>query len=76
MYKNKNIILFGFASLDLKRSVNRLKEQALKSKYYDDIKIITPNDFDYETKYKFKNLEKKEKKKRLWLLVLETFFTN
>tara|TARA_B100000787_G_scaffold131976_1_gene100847 strand:- start:318 stop:1190 length:873 start_codon:yes stop_codon:yes gene_type:complete len=63
MYKNKNIILFGFASLDLKRSVNRLKEQALKSKYYDDIKIITPNDFDYETKYKFKNLEKKEKKR-------------
>ena len=59
MYKNKNIILFAFASLDLKKSVERLKEQALKSKYYDDIKIITPNDFDYDTKCKFKNLVKK-----------------
>ena len=29
MYKNKNIILFAFASLDLKKSVERLKEQAL-----------------------------------------------
>ena len=63
MYKNKNIILFGFASLDLKISVKRFKEQALKSKYYDDIKIMTPNDFDYDTKYKFKNLVKKEKKR-------------
>ena len=59
MYKNKNIILFAFASLDLKRSVERLKDQALKSKHYDDIKIITPNDFDYDTKCKFKNLVKK-----------------
>ena len=46
MYKNKKIILFAFASLDLIKSVNRLKVQAIKSNYYDEIKILSPKDFD------------------------------
>ena len=46
MYKNKKIILFAFASLDLIKSVNRLKAQAIKSNYYDEIKILSPKDFD------------------------------
>ena len=61
MYKEKKIILFSFATLDLKKSIKRLKNQALISGYYDDIKIITPNDFDFETKKKAKDLIKKGK---------------
>ena len=63
MYKDKKIILFSFASLDLKKSINRLRGQASNSKYYDNIKIITPNDFDYQTKLKAKDLIKKGKKR-------------
>ena len=63
MYKEKKIILFSFATLDLKKSIKRLKNQALISGYYDDIKIITPNDFDFETKKKAKDLIKKGKKR-------------
>ena len=74
MYKNKKIILFAFATLDLKKSIYRLKKQANESNYYDTIKILTPKDFDYEIKIKKKNLIKNKKKKRLWLLVLETIF--
>ena len=46
--KNKNITLLAFATLDLKRSIQRLKMQALESNYYDDIKIITSKDLDPE----------------------------
>ena len=63
MYKDKKIILFSFATLDLKKSIKRLKNQALSSGYYDDIIIITPNDFDFETKKKVKDLIKKGKKR-------------
>ena len=37
MYKGKKIILYAFASLDLKRSVKRLEDQALNSNFYDSI---------------------------------------
>ena len=63
MYKGKKIILFAFASLDLKRSIKRLEEQAFNSNFYDSIKIITPNDFDHDTKLKAINLLKKGKKR-------------
>ena len=36
MYKSKKIILFAFGTLDLKKSANRLKSQAINSKYYDE----------------------------------------
>ena len=62
MYKNKKIILFAFATLDLKKSIFRLKKQANESNYYDIIKILTPKDFDYEVKIKIKNLIKNKKK--------------
>ena len=74
MYKNKKITLFAFASLDLKKSVNRLREQASSSKYYDNIKIITPKDFDYETKLKAKNLIKKGKKRGYGYWFWKPFF--
>lgn len=45
MSKNK-LILFAFATNDLKKSIDRIKKQSVKSNYYDDIKIYTPNDFD------------------------------
>ena len=35
------LVLFAFASSDLKRSANRLKSQAIESKFYDDVKIIS-----------------------------------
>ena len=35
--------LFAFASSDLKRSANRLKTQAIESKFYDDV-VIKYND--------------------------------
>ena len=63
MYKNKNIILFAFASIDLKKSAQRLKIQAKKSGYYDEIKILSPRDFDLKMRTKYHKL-KKEKKKR------------
>ena len=53
MYKNKKIILFAFASPDLSRSANRLKKQALSSNYYDEIKILSPKNFDEEMNKKF-----------------------
>ena len=53
MYKNKKIILFAFASQDLSRSANRLKKQALSSNYYDEIKILSPKNFDEEMNKKF-----------------------
>ena len=63
MYKNRKIILFAFASSDLKRSILRLKNQANESRYYSEIKILTPNDFDNEIKIKIRNLLKNKKKK-------------
>ena len=63
MYKNKKIILFAFATLDLKKSIFRLKKQANESNYYDIIKILTPKDFDYEVKIKIKNLITNKKKR-------------
>lgn len=62
MHKGKKIILFAFASLDLKKSIRRLKKQAINSKYYDEVKIITPNDFDFTVKLKVKELIKKKKR--------------
>mgnify|MGYP001385638204 CR=1 FL=1 len=62
MYKDKKIILFVFASLDLKKSIDRLKKQASASNFYDLIKVITPDDFDYETKLKVKKFMKDNKR--------------
>ena len=63
MYKSKKIILFAFGTLDLKKSINRLKSQAIDSKYYDEIKVMSPSNFDYTTKSKIQLLIKKGKKR-------------
>ena len=53
MYKNKKIILFAFGSDDLKKSAHRLRLQSIETKYYDEIKILGPEDFDQYMKRKF-----------------------
>lgn len=56
MYKNRKILLFAFATLDLKRSANRLKKQSQESNYYDEIQILSPFDFDKKMKNKLKDI--------------------
>ena len=52
MYKNRNIILLSFATLDLNRSIERFKKQAILSNYYDQINVITPPTLSDENKKK------------------------
>jgi len=63
MYKNKKIILFAFATSDLKRSIKRLNDQAINSNYYSDIRIMTPNNFSNNEKIKMDHLLKNGKKR-------------
>ena len=78
MYKNRNIILLSFATLDLKRSIKRFAFQAQNSNYYDQIKIITPNDLSNHNKEKINKFLNQGKKRGYcywyWkpLLLLET----
>tara|TARA_B100000902_G_C27265133_1_gene893081 strand:- start:48 stop:914 length:867 start_codon:yes stop_codon:yes gene_type:complete len=58
VYKDKKIILFAFATSDLVRSINRLNKQAIHSNYYDEIKILNPENFDHPMKEKYKILKK------------------
>ena len=74
MYKNRKIILFAFASLDLKKSILRLTKQANTSGYYSEIKILTPNDFDNEIKIKIQNLLRNKKKEVMAIGVGSHFF--
>ena len=61
MYKNSKIILVAFYSLDLKKSADRLKKQAVNSNYYDEIRIFNPKDFDDKMSYKYNELRKRKK---------------
>lgn len=78
MYKNRNITLLSFATLDLKRSIKRFAFQAQNSNYYDQIKIITPNDFSNHNKEKINKFLNQGKKRGYcywyWkpLILLET----
>ena len=63
MNKDRKIILVSFATSDLKRSIKRLKIQAESSKFYHQIKIITPNDLSTENKDKINFLLKRGKKR-------------
>lgn len=63
MYKNRNIFLISFATLDLKRSIKRFEEQAISSNYYDKINIITPKKLSEENREKI-NFHLKLGKKR------------
>lgn len=49
-------ILISFASSDLKKSINRLKKQAYETKFYDEVKIITEDDLDYNFKIHLKKI--------------------
>ena len=63
MYKNRKIVFVAFASLDLKLSAERIKSQALETKYYDDIKIFDSNDFDAQMRETYRNLKSSQKKR-------------
>ena len=63
MYKNRKITFVAFASLDLRLSAERIKAQALASKYYDEIKIFDSDDFDDQMKETYKNLKISQKKR-------------
>ena len=65
MYKNRKIVFVAFASLDLKLSAERIKSQALETKYYDDIKIFDSNDFDAQMRETYRNLKSSQKKKSM-----------
>ena len=56
MYKNRNVILLSFATLDLKKSIKRFSFQAQNSNYYDEIKIVTPNELSNHNKEKIDRL--------------------
>ena len=43
MLKVKKVVLLAFASNDLKRSINRLSNQARESNFYNEIKIFNSN---------------------------------
>ena len=74
MYKDKKIILFAFASKDLSRSANRLLIQAKNTNYYDEIKILSPNNFDDEMKEKFNSLNEDDKKRGYGYWFWKPFF--
>tara|TARA_Y100001970_G_scaffold279608_1_gene387250 strand:- start:3709 stop:4587 length:879 start_codon:yes stop_codon:yes gene_type:complete len=63
MINERKIVLIAFATNDLKRSAKRLKYQALKSKYYTDIKIFSSNDLDEHTKSFIDDIIKKNGKR-------------
>ncbi len=56
MDNQNKIILLSFATNDLKRSVERIKKQAIDSKFYDRIEILTDNEIDIDLKLKLKTL--------------------
>ena len=74
MYKDRKITLFAFASKDLKRSADRLKAQAKDTNYYDEIKILGPQDFDNKMTEKFNSLNKNDKKKGYGYWFWKPFF--
>ena len=73
MHNNKKIILVGFGTNNLSKSIKRLDMQAKKSKFYDEIKIVSDSDFDKEMMLLLKELMNR-KKKRFWFFDLETIF--
>ena len=56
----KKIIFFAFATKDLSNSMNRLKTQALVSKFYDQIKILNDSDIDKKGNKILSNFSKKK----------------
>ena len=64
MYNNKKIILFAFGSDDLIKSAHRLRLQSVESKYYDEIKIFNPENFDVKMKKKYKYITSNRNNKR------------
>ena len=61
MYKNKKITLFAFGSSDLSISAKRLQKQAENTNYYDNIRILNPNDFDQKMRKMFEKITNKRK---------------
>ena len=63
MTNKRSIVLLAFGTNDLNKSAKRLKLQALESKYYTDIKILSSKDLDDNAKNFIENIIKKDGKK-------------
>tara|TARA_Y100000816_G_scaffold292431_1_gene287647 strand:+ start:3259 stop:4125 length:867 start_codon:yes stop_codon:yes gene_type:complete len=74
LYKNRKIILFAFASKDLSNSASRLKKQAEVTNYYDEIKILSPDDFDQKMQEKFKEITHSRKNRGYGYWFWKPFF--
>ena len=74
MFEEKKIILLSFATDDLQKSINRLTKQASESNFYEKIKIFNSNGLPPDLRHKIDTLLSMQKKKRIWLLDMETIF--
>ena len=74
MRSNKKIILVGFGSTNLSKSIKRLDVQAKKSKFYDEIKIFSESDFDKEMMLLFKELMNRKKKRGSGFWIWKPYF--
>jgi len=63
MTNKRSIVLLAFGTNDLYKSAKRLKLQALESKYYTDIKILSSKDLDDNAKNFIENIIKKDGKR-------------
>ena len=78
MFKKNKIILLAFATEDLRRSIDRLSNQAKESGYYDEINILNPKNINKNNKDKIDKLLSLGKKRgyAYWywkpLLILQT----
>ena len=63
MINKRSIVLLAFGTDDLNKSAKRLKLQALESKYYSDIKILSSKDLDKNAKNFIENVIKKNGKR-------------
>ena len=63
MINKRSIVLLAFGTDDLNKSAKRLKLQALESKYYSEIKILSSKDLDKYAKNFIENVIKKNGKR-------------
>ena len=63
MINKRSIVLLAFGTDDLNKSAKRLKLQALESKYYSDIKILSSKDLDKNAINFIENVIKKNGKR-------------
>ena len=63
MLKKNKIVLLAFASKELKRSINRISEEASQSRFYDQIQIFSSNNLPSDLRERVNSLISKGKRK-------------